>query len=439
MHDPSDEPDLRVMAVLTRLEQPLLIAVSAVSGGVLVLWLLPTSVTSALPGLLLMKPTTAIGMLLAAGSLALSAPGGSPSELRLSKVASVVVLMLGLLALLTYAGAIPSSSLSLLPSPQTSIAFALIGVCLFLVRHAKNRFSSLADICAIVLIAFLLFLLGGHLFKVVEFVGIGASNLTSRQTLFCFFLLAFVIAARQALGGGRFSILVNGGIGSRILRVVLTGILVAPFALFVLIQYLDDAGILPAAQTRAIATPVIAVVVLGVVAWMARITNTLERRLRLQSVTDQLTNVLNRRGFEAVADYAMRNARRMGSGLIVFYFDLDGLKRVNDSIGHDAGSLMIRRFAELLVATFRKNDVIARVGGDEFVVLAVGTSTTVVDMLDRLAGSVAECNASGSVPGGIAYSVGHAEILPRADTQMDEVIAQADKMMYQHKLHKTAA
>jgi diguanylate cyclase (GGDEF)-like protein len=410
MHDPSDEPDLRVMAVLTRLEQPLLIAVALVSGAVLARWLLPASVTSALPGLLQMKPTTAIGMLLAAGSLALSAPGGSLSELRLSKGASVAVFGLGLLALLTYAGAIPSStgSWSLLPSPQTSIAFALMGVCLFLVRHAKNRFSSLADICAIVLIAFLLFLLGGHLFRVVEFVGIDAGNLTSRQTLFCLFLLAFVIAARQALGGGLFSILVNGGIGSRILRVVLPGILAAPFALFVLIKYLDDAGILPTAQTRAIATPVIAVVVLGVVAWVARITNTLERQLRLQSVTDELTNVLNRRGFEAVADYAVRNARRVGSGLIVFYFDLDGLKRVNDSIGHDAGSLMIRRFAELLVATFRKNDVVARVGGDEFVVLAVGTSTTVVDMLDRLARSVAECNASGSVPGAIAYSVGHA-------------------------------
>ena len=135
----------------------------------------------------------------------------------------------------------------------------------------------------------------------------------------------------------------------------------------------------------------------------------------------------------------MHNAKRMGSGLIVFYFDLDGLKRVNDTIGHDAGSLMIRRFAELLVATFRKNDVVARVGGDEFVVLAVGTATTVVDMLERLARNVAESNASGSVPGGISYSVGHAEVLPRTNTQMDEVIAQADKMMYEHKLRKTAA
>ena len=226
-----------------------------------------------------------------------------------------------------------------------------------------------------------------------------AGNLTSPQTLFCFFLLACVIAARQALGGGLFSIFVNGGIGSRILRVVLPGILVAPFVLFVLIQYLDDAGILPLAQVRAVASSLIAVVVLGVVAWVSRITNTLERQLRVQSVTDQLTNVLNRRGFEAVADYAMHNAKRMGSGLIVFFFDLDGLKRVNDTIGHDAGSLMIRRFAELLVATFRKNDVVARVGGDEFVVVAAGTATTAADMLDRLARNVAECNASGFCSG----------------------------------------
>ena len=143
MHDPSDEPDLRVMSVVTRLEVPLLIAVSVVSGGGLALWLLPTPVTSTFPGLLQMKPATAIGMLLSAGSLALSAPGGSLSELRLSKVASIVVFVLGLLASLTYAGAMPSdSSLSLLPSPQTSIAFAVIRVCLLLIRHAKNSISS---------------------------------------------------------------------------------------------------------------------------------------------------------------------------------------------------------------------------------------------------------------------------------------------------------
>ena len=86
--------------------------------------------------------------------------------------------------------------------------------------------------------AFLLFLLASHLFKVAEFVGIDAGNLTSRQTLFCFFLLAFVIVCPA--GAGRWSLLdpCQRGIGSRILRVVLPGVLAAPFVLFVLIQYL---------------------------------------------------------------------------------------------------------------------------------------------------------------------------------------------------------
>ena len=223
----------------------------------------------------------------------------------------------------------------------------------------------------------------------MEFVGVDAANVTSPQALFCFFLLAFVIAARRATEGVLLAFLVNTGIGSQIARIVLPGIVAAPFLLFTLIEYLNQSGILPTLRTRAIVAPLVALVALGIVVWMGRRTNELERQLRLQTLTDQLTNVLNRRGFDAVAEYFMRNAQRTKTGLIAFYFDLDGLKQANDVIGHEAGSLMIKQFAALLVASFRDSDVVARVGGDEFVVLAADASSSGPDMLARLQENVA--------------------------------------------------
>ena len=104
----------------------------------------------------------------------------------------------------------------------------------------------------------------------------------------------------------------------------------------------------------------------------------------------------------------MHNATRANSGLLLFYFDLDRLKQTNDHHGHEVGSMLIKRFAELLAKSFRKSDIVARVGGDEFVVLASADAETAQDMLTRLQQRVLEDNSSGTLPVAICYSSGHA-------------------------------
>jgi diguanylate cyclase (GGDEF)-like protein len=94
-----------------------------------------------------------------------------------------------------------------------------------------------------------------------------------------------------------------------------------------------------------------------------------EEQLRLLSLTDDLTGLYNRRGFLALAQQQTRVARRDQKPMLVISADLDGLKDINDTFGHQQGDAAIAETAHILRESFRKSDVIARIGGDEFAVL----------------------------------------------------------------------
>ncbi len=87
------------------------------------------------------------------------------------------------------------------------------------------------------------------------------------------------------------------------------------------------------------------------------------------SVTDELTGLLNRRGFEDRLQSEMATARRVGEGGVLIFIDLDDFKPINDSFGHAAGDEVLRQAAGLLRANVRESDCVGRLGGDEFVVL----------------------------------------------------------------------
>jgi diguanylate cyclase (GGDEF)-like protein len=93
------------------------------------------------------------------------------------------------------------------------------------------------------------------------------------------------------------------------------------------------------------------------------------RRLERLATTDELTGVLNRRGFEAELQRTLDLARRHGETGVLLFIDLDDFKRVNDTYGHAAGDEVLRYVASLLKKSVRRSDVVARLGGDEFVVL----------------------------------------------------------------------
>src|SRR6185295_13643184 len=95
----------------------------------------------------------------------------------------------------------------------------------------------------------------------------------------------------------------------------------------------------------------------------------LEYDLRHQALHDGLTGLPNRKLFLDRLEHAITRARATGEQAAVLYLDLDGFKKVNDSLGHNAGDLLLRTTAERLAAALRPHDTVARLGGDEFAVL----------------------------------------------------------------------
>ena len=441
MRDYSNEPDLRILSILHRLERPALAVVVLIVGSVLVLWLVPALAPAGLDLWSRMVPSSAVTLLAAVTSLVLSEPRRTLRCLQASRLIGYAILIFAIAVLALYAAGYepPANTWRRLPAPQTALAFTFIGIACANIQQRHGLRSQLVDLCVVALIGVVLFLLAGYVFLVEQFVGVGKGNVTAQHTLACLALLTLAIIARRAREGRMFAMIVGRGIGSHITRLVLPAAVLMPFLVFGIIGYLDRNGILSATYARAIAAPLEALAIIAIVAWMGKYTNGLERELRRQTLTDELTGIYNRRGFFAVAEFALTNAARAKMDLILFYFDLDGLKQANDRYGHDVGSLLIRRFAQLLFESFRKNDIVARVGGDEFVVLASGDAAHAADLLERLQCRIAEDNGTNELPVDIAYSTGCLAVPRTTDASIDELIMQADAMMYEQKRLKRQA
>ena len=92
-------------------------------------------------------------------------------------------------------------------------------------------------------------------------------------------------------------------------------------------------------------------------------------QLQEMALSDELTGLLNRRGFLAELGRELAAARRFGEPAVLVYIDLDGFKQINDRHGHAAGDAVLRRFGEILTDNIRAGDCVGRLGGDEFAVL----------------------------------------------------------------------
>jgi diguanylate cyclase (GGDEF)-like protein len=159
----------------------------------------------------------------------------------------------------------------------------------------------------------------------------------------------------------------------------------------------------------------------------------LERELRSLALTDDLTGLNNRRAFMALAGQQLKVARRSEQGLLLFFADVDNLKEINDTYGHQEGDLALIHAADALEHTFRDSDVIARLGGDEFAVLALEASCENRDaILRRLEKNLRESNRNESRYQ-LSVSVGMSRFDPNHPVPLGKLIANADEAMYEEK------
>jgi diguanylate cyclase (GGDEF)-like protein/PAS domain S-box-containing protein len=149
---------------------------------------------------------------------------------------------------------------------------------------------------------------------------------------------------------------------------------------------------------------------------------------------DELTGLLNRRGFRQLAEQEMSVARRAGRADLVVALDLVGFKAINDSYGHAEGDAALREVARVLRTTLRESDILARLGGDEFVIYAPNGGEDHTALVARLGEVFAAANA-GAVRAGRPYAlrtgIGHAVLRPGDD--LDALLAKADRSLYESK------
>ena len=162
-----------------------------------------------------------------------------------------------------------------------------------------------------------------------------------------------------------------------------------------------------------------------------------EEELRGFSLEDELTGLYNRRGFLTFFPQQLKVARRKEEQLLLFFADLDGMKQINDNLGHLEGDYALTDTADILKKTFRDSDIIARLGGDEFAVLAIvpcGIDSEILAM--RFADQLEAHNAGGHRPYQLSISVGIVHHNPKTQISISDLLTQADAAMYEQKRHK---
>lgn len=163
----------------------------------------------------------------------------------------------------------------------------------------------------------------------------------------------------------------------------------------------------------------------------------LQERLREMSNTDELTGLLNRRGFFAIAQQSLKVANRTKGKLALAFADMDQFKVVNDTWGHQKGDEVLVALADILRRSFRDSDLIARISGDEFALLLLDTHEDKFDVIfRRLQKNLDEFSLNSEEKVSLSLSIGMALYDYKQPCNIDELLKQADQRMYEQKQQK---
>jgi diguanylate cyclase (GGDEF)-like protein/PAS domain S-box-containing protein len=162
-----------------------------------------------------------------------------------------------------------------------------------------------------------------------------------------------------------------------------------------------------------------------------------EAALQSLSLVDELTGLYNRRGFLAVTEQHLASIRRSERVPVILYADLDGLKEINDSLGHHEGDRALVTSAQIFKETFRNSDIVARLGGDEFVALAsIAPDEDADSLTSRLQERFSASNSRPNRLYDLSISVGLAHFDDSESHSIEELMARADQAMYEDKRRK---
>ena len=161
-------------------------------------------------------------------------------------------------------------------------------------------------------------------------------------------------------------------------------------------------------------------------------------RIQTLSITDELTGLLNRRGFLQFVKSRLLNFRRENTNSpMVLFMDMDGLKTINDTYGHNEGDIAINAFANILKESLREDDIIGRLGGDEFVVLSAVKSNESGEMIImRLRADIDKYNNKKLHMYNVSASIGSVILRESTDECFEAAMLTADSVLYEEKSMK---
>lgn len=163
----------------------------------------------------------------------------------------------------------------------------------------------------------------------------------------------------------------------------------------------------------------------------------MEIDLRKQSLIDQLTGLYNRRGFFTMTKRHVQLADRTKKGFYILFADLDKMKWINDNLGHHEGDIALQAVAAICRNSFRKSDIIGRLGGDEFAICTIEAKKDSAELLiKRLRKNFDTYNKKQKHDYRLSLSIGTTYYDPSNPCSIDELLEQADKLMYKQKMFK---
>ena len=163
------------------------------------------------------------------------------------------------------------------------------------------------------------------------------------------------------------------------------------------------------------------------------------QELNLQNSIDELSQVLNRRGFMDKAEKELKRATKAGLSGMVFFADMDGLKKINDTYGHKIGDLAIQTEARVLSEAFRATDIVGRLSGDEFAIVSTGLTKNYIPAIrNRIEHLNKVYSEEAGLPLTLSLSLGNVNFSPE-NANLDTLLSNADQKLYKEKEIKHAA
>jgi diguanylate cyclase (GGDEF)-like protein len=158
----------------------------------------------------------------------------------------------------------------------------------------------------------------------------------------------------------------------------------------------------------------------------------LQDAVRSLALIDDLTGLFNRRGFFTLAEHHLKLAERMHKNFYLIFSDIDDMKKINDIFGHIQGDLVLKKVADILRYSFRDSDIIARIGGDEFVVLIPDTGDYSAERtINRFQKNINKYNKKEKK--NLSLSMGMANFHPNLKFSLQDLLDKADKHLYEEK------